>query len=305
MAAGSDTVGQTEVIAVDWGTSRLRAFCLGPGGVVLDRVQAEDGISTVPPGGFPAVLEERCGAWMRQAPEAPVVMAGMVGSRNGWAEAAYATCPASPASLGASMLSVTDRVSIVPGVIARQAGGPDVMRGEETLIFGTEVADGLVCLPGTHSKWARVEEGAITSFATFMTGESYALYRHHSLLGRLATEPEDLSGFDEGLAAASDEAGLLNRLFQARARVLDGAMSGGRVGPYLSGLLVGAEVAGAFRRYGKRDSITLVAEGVIAAHYVAALRASSVTVEIITPEAAFLAGLSAIAAASREHGGAR
>ena len=290
-------MSETAIIAVDWGTSRMRAYRLDAAGKVLDRASGDDGIASVPAGGFPAVLERHCGAWMRSAPLAPVVMAGMVGSRNGWAEAPYAACPASPSSVVAALLPVSERVWIVPGVIARGPSGPDVMRGEETLVFGTEVDEGLVCLPGTHSKWARVEGGAIVDFATFMTGESYGLYRNHSLLGRLAAEPEDLAGFDEGLAAAADAAGLLNRLFQARARVLDGVMDGPRVGPYLSGLLVGTEVEGAFSRYGGRSSVTLVAEGVVAAHYIAALRARGVTVEIVTPEAAFLRGLSAVAGA--------
>jgi 2-dehydro-3-deoxygalactonokinase len=289
--------GETRVIAVDWGTSRLRAYRLDAVGEALERIASEDGIATVPPGGFPTVLERLCGAWMRAAPEAPVVMAGMVGSRNGWAEAAYAACPASPESLAAARLRVSERVSIVPGVIARGAPGPDVMRGEETLAFGTSVDEGLVCLPGTHSKWVKLDGGTIVDFASFMTGEAYGLFRNQSLLARLAEEPEDLAGFDAGLAAAADPAGLLNRLFQARARVLDGAMTGAAVGPYLSGLLVGSEVEGAFRRFGEADSITLVAEGVVAAHYVAALRARGVTTEIITPERAFLAGLARIAAA--------
>ncbi|MDQ0396047.1 2-dehydro-3-deoxygalactonokinase [Labrys monachus] len=284
-------------IAVDWGTSRFRAFRLDAAGKVIDRVVAEDGMANVPPGGFGDVLQRHCGAWMALDPDAPVLMAGMVGSRNGWAEAAYAPCPASPKSLADAVLAVSERISIVPGVIARGPSGPDVMRGEETLIFGTDVVDGLVCLPGTHSKWARVEGGAITDFASFMTGESYALYRHESLLARLAAEPEDLTGFDEGLEAAQNESGLLNRLFQARARVLDGAMTGEKVGPFLSGLLIGSEIEGAFRRYGGEHRVTLVADGVIAQRYVAALRARGAAIEIFTPERAFLSGLAAIAAA--------
>jgi 2-dehydro-3-deoxygalactonokinase len=284
-----------DIIAVDWGTSRFRAYRLDPTGRVLDRVATDDGMSTVPSGGFGDVLERHCGDWMKVNPSAPVLMAGMVGSRNGWAEAAYAPCPASPKSLAESMLKVTDRISIVPGVISRDASGPDVMRGEEALIFGTEVTNGLVCLPGTHSKWARIEGGAITSFASFMTGESYALYRNESLLSRLATEPEDLAGFDDGLAAAREDIGLLNRLFQARSRVLDGAMAGEKVAPYLSGLLIGAEIEGAFKRYGDDHTVTLVADGVLAQRYVAALRARGGAIEIITPERAFLSGLAAIA----------
>ncbi|CAM5775195.1 MFS transporter [Labrys miyagiensis] len=290
----------SELIAVDWGTSRFRAFLLDAGGKVLDRISAEDGMSTVPAGGFAAVLERNCGTWMKASPQAPVLMAGMVGARNGWAEAAYASCPASPKSLAGSMLKVTERVSIVPGVIARDESGADVMRGEETLIFGTEVRNGLVCLPGTHSKWAKVEDGAITDFATFMTGETYALFHQHSLLARLATEPEDLTGFDDGLEAAKDGTGLLNRLFQARSRVLAGNMAGEKVGPYLSGLLIGAEIEGAFKRYGSDHTVTLVADGVLAKRYVSALRSYGVGIEIISPERAFLDGLAAIAAAHNQ-----
>ena len=292
-------VDEASLIAVDWGTSRFRAYRLDAEGKVIDRIGADDGMSTVPAGGFGAVLERHCGAWMAASPAVPVLMAGMVGSRNGWAEATYAPCPASPASLASALLQVSERVSIVPGVIARGEGGPDVMRGEETLIFGTGVRDGLVCLPGTHSKWAKVEDGVITDFATFMTGESYALYRQHSLLGRLATEPEELEGFDDGLAAAKGEGGLLNRLFQARTRVLDGVMGGARVGPYLSGLLIGSEVEGAGQRYGSGQVVTLVADGVLAPRYVAALRATGASIEIMTPERAFIDGLSVIARSRR------
>ena len=284
-------MSETALIAVDWGTTRFRAFRVGPGGSALERVVAEDGMAAIRSGGFEAVLRKHCGAWMDEAPDAPVLLAGMVGSRNGWAEAAYAPCPASPASVAEAMLRITDRVSIVPGVISRGPGGADVMRGEETLIFGSGVVDGLVCLPGTHSKWAEVADGTVTDFATFMTGESFALFRGQSLLGRLAAEPEDLQGFDEGLEAAGDAAGLLNRLFQARARVLDGAMDGARVGPYLSGLLIGEEIRGAFARFEEARTVTLVADGVLATRYVAALRARGVMIEIVTPERAFLDGL--------------
>jgi 2-dehydro-3-deoxygalactonokinase len=291
------------LIAIDWGTSRFRAYRLDSAGAVTGRVTADDGMSTVAPGAFLAVLNRHCGAWMSDAPGAPVLMAGMVGSRNGWAEAAYAPCPASPASVAAAFLRMSERISIVPGVIARGPAGPDVMRGEETLIFGSGVTDGVVCLPGTHSKWAKVEGGAIVDFATFVTGESFALFRGQSLLGRLAAEPEDLKGFDDGLAAARQPGGLLNRLFQARARVLDGVMEGARVGPYLSGLLIGSEIEGAASRHGVEQGVTIIADGVLAAHYVSALRARDIPIEIVSPERAFVEGLSVLAAAQPSRGG--
>ncbi len=283
------------VIAVDWGTSNFRGYALGPEGNVLDRVIAHDGMASVANGGFADILHRHCGVWMRTSPQAPVLMAGMVGSRNGWAEAAYATCPASPKSVANAFFHINDRVSIVPGVIARGSSGPDVMRGEETLVFGSGIQDGLVCLPGTHSKWAVVKKGAIIDFATFMTGESYGLYRDKSLLTRLANEPDDPSGFEAGLNAAKDAGGLLNRLFQARTRVLDGVMTGAMVGPYISGLLIGAELEGAFQRYGIPKEATLVAEGALAHNYDIALMRYGIAVRIVTPEQAFLDGLSALA----------
>ena len=232
-------------------------------------------------------------------------MAGMVGSRNGWAEAAYAPCPASPASLAARCSPVTDRVSIVPGVIARRQSGPDVMRGEETLIFGTEV-DGRARLPAGHP---------------FEMGEGRGwrdrrlrhLHDGRELRPLSPSEPPRRAlprsrrtsrALTRGLPPRPTRRASSTGCSRRAPASSTARWTGRAVGPYLSGLLVGTEVDRRFRRYGERDSITLVAEGVIAAHYVAALRARGITAEIITPEAAFLAGLSAIAAARREDGGA-
>lgn len=283
------------VIAVDWGTSNFRGYALGQNGEVFDRVATHDGMASVGAEGFADVLSRHCGRWMLEAPHAPVLLAGMVGSRNGWAEAAYAPCPASAASVAAAFLRINERVSIVPGVIARGTSGPEVMRGEETLVFGSLVVDGLVCLPGTHSKWTVVKNGSIVDFCTFMTGESYGLYRDKSLLNRLATEPDDPAGFEEGLVAAREAGGLLNRLFQARTRVLDEVMPGSRVGPFVSGLLIGTELNGAFQRYGTPKNATLIADGVLARNYEIALRHYGVATRVVKPENAFLAGLSALA----------
>jgi 2-dehydro-3-deoxygalactonokinase len=158
------------LIALDWGTTRARAFLLSERGEVRERRSADQGIQSVPAGGFPAAFEAIAGDLRRMAPEAQIVLAGMVGSRNGWVEAAYVPCPASPDAIAAAGLKVAladgTPALILPGLSCDE-GAFDVMRGEETLIVGLGLKDGIVCLPGTHSKWALVEaDGSLASPAS-------------------------------------------------------------------------------------------------------------------------------------------
>lgn len=162
------------LIALDWGTTRARAFLIGEDGAVLAKRSADRGIQSVPAGGFPAAFAEIAGEFRQARPDAKVLLAGMVGSRNGWVEAPYIACPAAPEEIAAAGLAVTlddgTRAIILPGLSCDE-GAFDVMRGEETLIVGLGLTDGVACLPGTHSKWAEIKGGRITRFASFMTGE--------------------------------------------------------------------------------------------------------------------------------------
>ncbi len=287
-------------IAIDWGTTRLRAFLLDANGAVLDRINRPDGgMQNVSSGGFGAALQESIALWLQTYHDAPVVMAGMVGSRNGWREAPYARTPASAADLARQMIKVdrADRgiASIVPGVIHEQNGRFDVMRGEETLIFGCKVTDATIVLPGTHSKWAQVRGGKITRFATYMTGEMFALLKGQSILGRLALQPEDHRGFARGLAAARADGGLSHLLFSARADVLAGAMTGEAVGPYLSGMLIGAEIVGARAVFGQ-GPVVVVADGVLQELYDEALKGFEIQTVFISPETALIQGLAMLGA---------
>lgn len=289
------------VIALDWGTTRARAFLIGEDGTVLDRRLADQGIQSVPPGGFPAAFDAIAGDFRRSRPDAAIVLAGMVGSRNGWVEAQYVACPASVAEIAAAGIAVTltegTSATILPGLSCDE-GAFDVMRGEETLIVGLGLDDGIACLPGTHSKWARLEAGRITSFASFMTGEVYGLLRQHSILSRLADEPAEgdvAEGAKRGFAGAARPGGLLNAAFAARTEVLGGRMSGGAVGPYLSALLVGQEIAGARALYGEPGTVHLVADGALAESYGQALTAAGLAFTLTTPEAAFIAGIKRLA----------
>jgi 2-dehydro-3-deoxygalactonokinase len=290
-------------IVADWGTSRFRGY-LVEGETILDRVSSDQGVSNLKAGEHRGVFLRQCGRWLEQELQAPVLLVGMVGSREGWTVAPYAECPAGPAEIGRAMIAVDvgggRQAHIVPGLFCEPTpGASDVMRGEETLVLGAGVADGLVCLPGTHPKWIDMRGGQIARFATFMTGEMYALLREHSMIGRPATEPGDQRGFELGLEAAkrnegASGAGLLHLLFGARAAVVSGRMVPSLLGPYLSGLLTGDEINGALAQFPAPASVTVVADSPRADLYAQALGRRGIEARVRPPEEALIAGLARI-----------
>ena len=237
------------MIAIDWGTSSLRGALLADDGAVLEERSFARGILTVPAGEFPAVFDAHFGDWT-QAPDALCLISGMAGSQQGWIEAPYCACPASLADVAAQLAWVQPgRIAIVPGLSCEHAGAPDVMRGEETQVFGAMrllgIDRGTLVLPGTHSKWVQVEAGRIRGFATLMTGEFYALLREHSILSRsLPADDGELhgAGFDAGVAHALRSPGLLESAFSVRTLALFERMAPAAMPSYLSGLVIGAEL---------------------------------------------------------------
>ena len=229
----------------------------------------------------------------------PLIACGMVGSRQGWVEAPYRECPANLDVLAAALTAVPGtRLAIVPGLICRdRAGVPDVMRGEETQIVGVldaSLAQGerrVIVLPGTHSKWALVGARGIETFATFMTGEIFAVLREHSILGRLAVAGNDGAALERGVAhSLAAEAGLTHDLFSARALALTGELAPEAIGDYLSGLLLGAEVA-AGRRWLEQhavagESVTLIGDAALCERYRRALALASLDAALGRPAAA-------------------
>jgi 2-dehydro-3-deoxygalactonokinase len=238
------------LIAIDWGTSSFRAYRLDSSGKVLERRNAPLGIMQIESGRFAEALENQVGDWLSSG-ETPLVMSGMIGSRQGWAEAPYAPCPAGPAEIAAGMREVHwegHRGWIVPGLCSRDASGvPDVMRGEETQLIGALPqlpASAWVCLPGTHSKWVEVHDGRVVHFSTHMTGEVYAVLKEHSILGRMMRDAApDAGWFEAGVRRAQDAGGLLHHLFGVRARALFGELPDTASASYLSGIVVGHEIA--------------------------------------------------------------
>ena len=294
-------------IAVDWGTTRLRASLIDGAGAVIDTTQSDSGVQSVPAGGFPAALDAACATWFGARPDLPVLMAGMVGSRNGWVEAPYAPCPAGIGEIADRLLAVpgTARpIHIVPGVDCRWSDGAyDVMRGEETQALGTGLRDGLIALPGTHGKWIEMRDGRIHRFATFVTGELFAAVSA-SFVGRLAEEPhDDASGAALAAETARVPGGLTRGLFQARARALAGDLAPAGIRPFLSRLLVEAEIAGALDLFGRPDAVHLVAAEPQRSVYRSALAARAVAVEDYDTPTVTLAGLKMLMQAATDRAG--
>lgn len=267
------------LIGLDWGTSSLRAYRIGAGGEVLEVRARPWGIRGLPEGGFDAALATITEGW----PAWPRLACGMVGSRNGWQEVPYLDLPAGGVALGRSLHALTAgdgrALHLVSGL--RHPDGPDVMRGEETQLVGALVRDpslaahATVVLPGTHSKWARVRDGAVVDFCTVMTGELFALLRKHSILGAGAVDGDpDPAAFARGVVAARDSgaAGAFGRLFSVRALMLDGALAPASVPDYLSGLLLGEELRSqlASGRFPVDAPIQLIGDAALCERYRAA-----------------------------------
>ena len=237
------------LIAIDWGTSSLRGARLDARGVVLDERSSPQGILNVPPGGFESVFQATFGDWLG-SPDTLCLISGMAGSRQGWREAPYCQCPSGASDIAAALSWVVPgRVAIVPGLSCERDGAPDVMRGEETQIFGAldmlGLRDAMFVLPGTHSKWAEVRGGRVERFSTAMTGEFYGLLRRHSILAR-TLPPEDGplrdAAFDAGVDRAMRSSSLLQSAFTVRTLALFERSTPQDLASHLSGLVIGEEL---------------------------------------------------------------
>ena len=247
------------LIGLDWGTSSLRAYLFGPDRNILSQRETASGIQAITDGRFREAFESLCAAWINAEPDLPVIACGMIGSRQGWREAPYAQTPAGFDELASALMPIDllagRRFCIVPGVsTVGPSGTHDVIRGEETQVVGAlerlGLTDATIVLPGTHSKWVSVRNRRLVGFRTYMTGELYAVLARHSILGRLFAEqaapdgPHQQQAFTDGLQRAFDDpTGLTSLLFSVRAEGLFGCYDGQQMPAYLSGLLLGAEIA--------------------------------------------------------------
>ena len=295
----TSTSSYADWIAVDWGTSRLRAWAMA-GTSPRAEAQSNDGMGALARDEFESALLRLVEPWLG-TDRTDVLACGMVGARQGWIETPYVGVPARPNSSPLADAPVHDRrlrVRIGPGL--KQDDPPDVMRGEETQIAGWLARnpgwDGVLCLPGSHTKWAEVSAGEIVSFRTFMTGELFAALSNHTVLRHTIGEGWDHSAFAEAVSdsMARPEA-MAARLFALRAGALLTGLSPGAAAARLSGLLIGAELAAA-RPYWLGQQIAVVGEARLAARYRAALTAQGLAPEVGTADEMTLAGLAAVRA---------
>lgn len=282
-------------IAADWGTTNLRLWAMRGLVAVHHRASAQ-GMGGLTRDQYAGVLAGEIADWAEWA-NAPIVACGMVGSRQGWVEAPYATVPTQAQT---PLVKVPDcNVWIICG--ASQTDPADVMRGEETQIAGLLAArpdfDGVVCLPGTHTKWAQISAGEICSFQSFMTGEIFALLAEQSVLRHtVGGDGFDAAAFDMAAfdAAVNDALAqphrAYGRLFQLRAGALVGDLAPHTARATLSGLLIGWELAGA-KPYWLGQEVALIGAPKLAALYARALEKQGVRVAQAEAEAATLAGL--------------
>jgi 2-dehydro-3-deoxygalactonokinase len=281
-------------IAVDWGTTNRRAWRLDQG-AVAEEFEDGRGVLSVEKADFPAAVAEiraRLG-------DLPMLMAGMIGSNRGWVEAPYVRCPAGLDAITAALAwPAPSRTAIVPGLSS--ADPPDVMRGEEVQILGAVEAglvpsDALVCHPGTHNKWVMLRSGEVTSFRTVMTGEMFSLLKAHSILSDLLTDEMAVDdAFRAGVVQGLKGEALTAELFSVRAGVLLGARRKQDATDFTSGLLIGADVATGLQ--GSTESeIFVMGRPELTRLYAAALDLTERRAIEIDGEAAFLAGIQAIA----------
>ena len=278
-------------IAADWGTTNRRAYLVSGDGRCVDEMEDGKGVLSVPSGGFGdavAEIRERLG-------DKPLLLAGMVGSNRGWVEAPYVPCPAGIEDIANALEWPEERTAIVPGVSWRSSDDADVMRGEETQILGALAAgliepDALVCHPGTHNKWVRLESGRITRFTTVMTGELFNLLREHSILAdQLQGPSEPDAAFERGVRKGLSGVAITSELFTVRARFALGERTtdGSR---YASGLLIGADIGAGLALADKAARPVLIGRPDLTRLYAAALAVAGRDAEELDGEQAFLAG---------------
>jgi 2-dehydro-3-deoxygalactonokinase len=294
-------------ITVDWGTSSFRAALLAPNGDVLDELSTSRGILSFKHDEFVPYLTATCARFILAGGQF-FLLSGMIGSKNGLLEVPYCACPATASHIAAALGWVDTgnadlNIAIVPGL---RYGFDDVMRGEETQVFGAaallDLHDAVMVLPGTHSKWAQLKDGAVVKFNTFMTGEFYALLAQHSILAKSLPDaainaPSALDGvaFLQGVARArfSGEAGqsLLSKVFSTRVKSLFNELQPPQAASYLSGLLIGDELAAMHLKADRQ--VIIIGSATLCERYTLALNHLGVPTLTIGNQAAW-AGLHSI-----------
>lgn len=289
-------------IAVDWGTSNSRFALCDEDGQALEIRKGPGAVESR--GRFAEVFDAQTADWQKAHGKLSAYMCGMVGSAIGWVEAPYLPAPAELYELAEAPVKLRDGACVVPGMrCTNPLGAPDVMRGEETQLFGAlhlgELGTGhrIVCMPGTHTKWAAMANASLQEFLTAPTGEIFATLTEHTVLVRDKTTPVThvAEDFERGLTEAAKHRGmLLQQIFQARSLRLDKQLSPEGAASWISGLLIGADVLGALSLFAEHDAsgpVLVIGAPQLTASYAQAIAKAGRSSVQLDGSAAALAGL--------------
>jgi 2-dehydro-3-deoxygalactonokinase len=290
-------------VGVNWGSTNFRAYLIGADGSAIDEYAAPAGVVTLDRDGMVATIDALAARWPNRG---PIYASGMIGSNVGWTEVPYAEAPASCADLAAATLATRIGqvpLRIVPGIACRRSfdGEPDILRGEEVELIGLIAlrdTSGWAALPGTHTKWARLEEGRVGDFFTSMSGEIFDRLTAKGLLASIVSdEASDGPAFLKGVAAGrAHQLSLGALLFGARAQVVRGRLAKSDAASYIRGLLIGSDIADALAVYPAiQDGVVpLIGNGPLCKLYASALRAAGVASELVESREACLRGFGAL-----------
>ena len=292
-------MGDITWVAVDWGTSNLRVWGIGCHGEVVAEASSGKGMARLDRAGFEPALLELVGNWLPSDRQIPVIACGMIGARQGWIEVPYRRTPCKPVLVEPvgrpDTIDPRLKVMVLAG-IKQIDPAPDVMRGEETQIAGVLSQnprfEGVLCLPGTHTKWVWINAGEIVRFRTFMTGELFGLLSLHSVLRHSLSDAgwDEIEFANDIRSTVTEPANLAGRLFSIRAEALVSSLDAATANARLSGLLIGAELAAA-KAYWLNQNVTIVGNGPQSRLYAAALRTLGQPPDVIDASHVTLAGL--------------
>lgn len=302
--------GQASFIAVDWGTTNLRAFLMNQDGHIQAQRDSDRGMLKLGATEFEHVLSDLLGDWL--TPDLPIYMAGMVGSRGGWQEVPYLHCPIHLDDLSEHLFwlttSLPNKVAIVPGLRSTGVAGLlDVMRGEETQLLGAldwleeqdrAAESPIFCLPGTHCKWVQIKQGEVTQFSTSITGELFARLNDESSLVKGLPKSDQLNeaAFQKGVLASQQAGGILHHLFSARSRFVCGELMADDVRDYLSGVVIGHDVSDVLSSLERPTvPVLIIGSEALSARYALALSSLNLTSEFLAANEASIRGLKRLA----------
>lgn len=301
---------QAELICVDWGSSNFRAFLLNAKGELIDSIYSDHGMLGIKPSEFEPILFELLNHW----PQTPIILAGMVGSLNGWRHTEYVACPVDVQALSTHLTQVENsqnrQIYIISGIECTAKDAQyDVARGEETQIFGAMQLAGqelpygsIFCLPGTHSKWMHIQHEKIINIITHMTGELFDILIKHSILApqkRMSDGHQNDEIFIKGIGCAMAGGGLAHHIFSARTNMLNGEISSTEVETYLSGILIGTEIKEMQHSLADLSHVYLVGNARLNRLYALALGQFNIASTAINGEKAAYTGMRLIANRSK------